>query len=126
MIQHFFWVALGGAMGAVLRYGVTVGVAHYWEKPFPLATWVVNLTGCFLIGFLVSVLGKTGAGETMRFLVIVGFLGSLTTFSTFSLETVALWEAGQGGVALLNALGSVVLGVLCVWGGVQLARLVGG
>lgn len=124
-MQHLLLVAIGGALGALLRYGASVWITRLWGHPLPLATWTVNLVGCFLIGFLVPMLGKAGMGETMRYLLVIGFLGSLTTFSTFSLETVALWEAGHGGLALLNALGSVALGVLCVWSGLQVARLLG-
>lgn len=118
--MEWLWIALGGACGACARYGAGVLLARFWQTPLPLATWAVNVLGCLLIGVLVPVLGRAGVPGALRYGLIVGFLGSLTTFSAFSLETVVLLQKGLGGAALLNALGSVVLGLLCVWLGLRL------
>ena len=115
-------VALGGALGAALRYGTHVFFARFSDGPLPLGTWTVNLVGCFLIGLLVPLLGRAGLAEHLRFFLVVGFLGSLTTFSTFSLETLDLWQRGLGVGALVNVIGSVAVGLLCVWLGLQLGR----
>ena len=122
-LYQLLLVALGGALGAAARYGASVWVMQLWEEPRVLATWGVNLVGCLLIGMLAPMLGRVGLADELQFFFLVGFLGSLTTFSTFSLETVVLWQEGLGAAALLNAVGSVVLGVICVWIGLKLGRM---
>lgn len=111
------FVALGGACGALARYGAGRLVARFVETPFPWGTWTVNLLGCFLIGMTVPLLGPLGAADRARAFLVVGFLGSFTTFSTFSLDTVALWGHGHGLLGLLNAAGSLVCGLLLVAAG---------
>lgn len=121
--MNLLWVALGGAVGAVGRYGVGLLAVRWWGTALPLGTVVVNLAGSFLIGLAVPlVLGKSGAPEPLRLALAVGFLGSFTTFSTFSLDTLALFEAGRPGWALANAVGSVVLGLGCVGLGIWVGR----
>lgn len=115
-------VALGGALGALARYGAGRLVAHVLHQPFPLGTWTVNLVGCLLIGMTVPVFGRMSGGESVRLFFVVGVLGSFTTFSTFSLDTIALWADGRGGLALLNAVGSVLGGLLFVAAGRWLAE----
>jgi CrcB protein len=108
------YVALGGACGALARYGTGRLVARLVEPPFPWGTWAVNLIGCFLIGVTVPLLGQLSGAERARFFLVVGFLGSFTTFSTFSLDTVSLWGHGHGLLGLLNAAGSLVCGLVLV------------
>ena len=121
---NVLFVALGGALGALARYAVSVVVVRFWAEPLPLATWTVNLLGCVLIGFGVALLQRTSVPEAGRLFFITGFLGSFTTFSTYSLETVALWQSGATGLAALNAVGSVVAGLLGVGLGMALGRLI--
>lgn len=125
LIANILAIAIGGAMGALLRYGTALWVVRYSEGALPLATWIVNLTGCLLIGLCVPLFAQTALPGQVRLFVVVGFLGSLTTFSTYSLETVILWQDGSGLLALGNAIGSVVLGVVFVWLGIQLGRMIG-
>lgn len=120
-MPNWLAVMIGGAFGALARYGVGRAVVRLAGDPLPWATWAVNLAGCFLIGVAVTVLQRAEAGDTARLLFVTGFLGAFTTFSTFSLDTLRLWTGGQPGLALLNAGGSVVLGLAFVWLGVRLA-----
>lgn len=113
-------VALGGAIGAILRYSAYIVTSFFHDGPAPLATWSVNLAGCLMIGFLAPTMGTVGAAESWRLFALVGFLGSFTTFSTFSFESVVLLEDGQIELFLLNALGSVITGILFVWAGLKL------
>lgn len=106
-------VGLGGAIGAVLRYGVGRFVA---DHEFPLATLVVNAIGSFVLGLLAF----GGAGEAAVLAIGTGFCGSFTTFSSFSFETVRLWEDGQRRSAIANALGNL----LAAGGALALAWLV--
>ena len=124
----YLWVALGGAAGALARYGVARVVAHVTRAPaeqsalvLPVATWIVNLGGSFLIGLAVPLLAREPGA--LRMLFVVGFLGAFTTFSTFSLETLALWQDGRLGWALVNSLGSVVAGLGCAALGLWRGRL---
>ncbi len=117
---RFLAVALGGACGALMRYGTSLLVNSLFEGPAPVATWSVNLFGCLLIGFLVPFLTNSHATVPVQLFILVGFLGSLTTFSTFSMESVFLWQDGRIPLLMLNAVGSVVAGFLLVWVGMKL------
>jgi CrcB protein len=107
-------VALGGACGALARYGAGRLVARVVEQTAPWGTWVVNLVGCFLIGMAVPLLGQLNATRELRFFLVVGFLGSFTTFSTYRLDTLVLWDGGHSVLALLNAVGSLAGGLVLV------------
>ena len=117
-------VAFGGALGALARYGVGIVAARLGADAFPWGTWAVNLIGCLLAGLTVPFVAQPHQ-DTARLLVVTGFLGAFTTFSTFSLDSLSLWMAGRPGLALANALGSVVLGLGCVAAGVWMARVLG-
>jgi len=123
-MNAFVAVGLGGACGALARFGAGWLVGRVVETPFPWATWAVNLVGCLLIGAVIPLLSDWAPGSNARLFLVVGFLGSFTTFSTYSLDTLGLLADGHVGWALLNAGGSVVLGLLCVWLGRQLALTV--
>lgn len=123
MLSHFILVAVGGALGATARYSAGLVAIRLWGTGLPVGTWIVNLAGSFLIGLAVPFLiTKMGATEGLRFALVVGFLGSFTTFSTFSLDTLSLWETGRPGWALLNVGGSVLAGLLLVALGLWVGR----
>jgi fluoride exporter len=118
-------VAVGGALGAVSRYGLDRVIEQRSESSFPWSTFVINATGCLLVGFLIAALvDRRSAPEWVRAGLVVGFCGGYTTFSTFAQETLDLIEADEAVLAVLNVCASVVVGVLAVLAGARLARLV--
>lgn len=118
-------VAVGGSLGAVARYLINISpLATIFDK-FPLPTFVINVAGSFLIGFLMIVLAdKMVVNENIRMAVIVGFLGAFTTFSTFEMEIFGLMRERQLMIAFLYLFLSVLVGFLGVLAGVALGRRV--
>lgn len=117
-------VAIGGAFGAVARYLVNVSPLATVFQNFPLPTFVINVTGSFLIGFMLILLtDRFEVSEAVRMAVIVGFLGAFTTFSTFEMEIYGLASERDVSTALLYTLLSVIAGFVAVFAGVRLARL---
>lgn len=115
-------VGLGGALGAMARYGISGWVARHWER-FPAGTLAVNVAGCFLIGaFMTLVEERQLFSPNARLFATIGILGGLTTFSTFGYETVALLRGQETRLALLNILLNVVLGLGAVLAGRALVR----
>ncbi|MFI8482777.1 fluoride efflux transporter CrcB [Pseudomonas sp. NPDC078700] len=124
MIKVLAAVAAGGAIGSSLRFLTSVWVQRHWPQHFYMATFSVNLVGCFLIGLLSGLfLTRTDIPLELRTGLTVGLLGGLTTFSSFSLETIRLIEGGQAAVAFGYLAASVLCGLLAAWGGLSLARL---
>jgi CrcB protein len=116
-------VGAGGFAGAIARYLVGAAVARGLASSFPWATFVVNATGCFAIGFLAVIADERFAiGPEARLFWIAGVLGGYTTFSTFGYETILLARAGNHALAVANAVGQVVVGLFAVWAGAWLAR----
>jgi len=118
-------VAIGGAFGAVARYLINISpLANFFEK-FPLPTFFINVTGSFLIGFLLIVLtDKIEVNDNLRMAVIVGFLGAFTTFSTFEMEIFGLMRERQLLTAFLYLALSILVGFAGVVAGVALGRRV--
>jgi CrcB protein len=124
LLERTLVVGTGGFLGASARY-LLGGVVYRWlPATFPWATFVINVTGCFGIGFL-AVLAEERMllGPGARLFLMVGVLGGYTTFSTFGYETIALLRDGSLGAASLNVLGQVALGLLAVWAGMTAARV---
>lgn len=116
-------IALGGAIGAVMRYLVSTGVHSMLGRGFPYGTLTVNVVGSFLMGFLfVYFMERSSLGPEWRALVLIGFLGAFTTFSTFSLETLNLIQSGAMVRALANIMVSVITCILATWLGFILGR----
>lgn len=122
-MQTLFFIALGGALGAVLRYAVSNGVHALVGRGFPYGTLTVNVLGSLLMGFLyILLIERISNNLGLRAMLIIGFLGAFTTFSTFSIETFNLLENGEAFKALINILISVVLCLLAAWIGVIIGR----
>lgn len=122
-MHHLLFIALGGACGALARYGLSTQVHGLWAGAWPLGTLLVNISGSLCIGVLFVLIERAAIHPDWRSVLMVGFLGAFTTFSTFSLETVELWLAGEAGLAATYALASVVACVLAAAGGVVLTRI---
>ncbi|MFN0108793.1 MAG: fluoride efflux transporter CrcB [Blastocatellia bacterium] len=125
-MTKLFLVLLGGAIGTGCRFGVVNLVAALLRQPpkYPFATFFINITGSFAIGFLAELFdSRMPVSPEIRAMLLVGVLGGYTTFSSYSLETLNLIRGNQPGAALLYSAGSVVLGLLATWAGVQLARM---
>jgi fluoride exporter len=113
---QFVWVGLAGSLGAILRYWLDGVVSRWAGGLFPWGTFAVNMTGCFIIGFLSALLtGRFLPHPVLRTAVLVGFVGAYTTFSTFAYETLQLLRGGAIAVAIANVAGSVVAGLIAVW-----------
>ena len=120
-----FSVAVGGALGAVARHLINISPLANVFQNFPLPTFLINVTGSFLIGFLLILLtDRLEVSEAVRMAVIVGFLGAFTTFSTFEMEIYGLSSEREHATALLYVLLSVVCGFVAVVAGVRLGRMV--
>jgi CrcB protein len=116
-------IAGGGAVGAVLRFWVSTGVYQLLGRAFPWGTLVVNVVGSFAMGLLfVLFLERSSVSGELRAAALVGVLGAFTTFSTFSIETLALIEQADYGKALANALASVLFCLSACWAGLLLGR----
>jgi fluoride exporter len=112
-MKYLLFIALGGASGAVARHLLAGWVHNYWQGHLPLGTLLVNALGSFAIGIMyILIIEKQLLHPDWRGVVMVGFLGAFTTFSTFSLETIALLEAGHIITALGYMLASVAVCVL--------------
>ncbi len=123
-MKYLIFVALGGASGALARHALANWVHQLWEKPFPLGTLLVNVLGSFAIGVVyVMVIEKQLVHADWRGVLMVGFLGAFTTFSTFSLETITLLESGQLGTALGYMFGSAFVCVAMAGVAIYLTRL---
>jgi CrcB protein len=122
-VQQLLAIAGGGALGAVLRFVVSSSVYRLLGRDFPYGTLVVNALGSLLMGLLYVLLVERMAVSTeWRSAILVGLLGAFTTFSTFSFETLALFNAGAPIKALVNIMVSVILCLLATWLGMTLGR----
>ncbi len=118
-MTKYWMVAIGGACGSVLRFWVGSYVSNRTGARFPAGTFLVNITASFLIGFLVTILAaKVSWSPQWRYLILIGFIGGYSTFSTFEFETFRIFQEGEFLIAGLNVLLSVVVGLFSVWLGV--------
>jgi fluoride exporter len=122
-LDRYFLVVLGGGLGSLLRYVASTAINARIAGRFPLGTMVINITGSFLIGVLMVLLTeRLQPHPNWRLLLIVGFLGGYTTFSTFEFETYQFMRNGGYWIGVLNVLASVTLGYAGVWLGAEITR----
>ncbi|MDQ2900827.1 MAG: fluoride efflux transporter CrcB [Acidobacteriota bacterium] len=124
-MDRYLVILLGGAAGALSRYLAASAIMNRFGGRFPLGTFLINVTGCFAIGAIMTLLSaRSNLHPNWRLLIVVGFLGGYTTFSSFAFETFMAEREGMHWIGFLNAAGSVVAGYLAVWLGTLLAATV--
>ena len=124
-MTHWVAVAIGGAVGAVARYGLSLGVARWWGVGFPWGTLIANALGCLLLGALAEWALHSEALDAWHQKALgVGFLGAFTTFSTFAHDTMRLLEKGRMSDAVLNLSLNLAIGLIAVTAGIWLVRRV--
>ncbi|MCO7222754.1 fluoride efflux transporter CrcB [Pleionea sp. CnH1-48] len=122
---YVFAVAIGGALGAVTRFLVREYLPLLVPVSFPLATLLVNVVGCFLAGLCLMYWQQAMVSTAMKLAIMIGFFGALTTFSSFSVDTLAMIENDQWLAALANVLLNVILSLIAVFAGAWLGVKIG-
>ncbi len=117
MIRNLFLVAFGGATGSVLRY-----LFSNMNASFPWGTFAVNILGSLLIGLLVGLVSKGVLSSEMKLLLVTGFCGGFTTFSTFANESFGMMKVGDVLLTAFYVGASVIVGIIAVWGGMMLSN----
>ncbi|HOF00970.1 MAG TPA: fluoride efflux transporter CrcB [Spirochaetota bacterium] len=120
--MKYLYIFLGGGIGAVSRFVLSSFIYNLSGKLFPIGTLTVNLTGCFVIGFLYNIFARFTFNPDIRLFVFVGLLGGFTTFSSFGLETFEFVKQAEYGRAVANVALSNILGIILVFGGFYLSR----
>ncbi len=123
MLKTILFVAVGGAIGSVLRYLVALLVSKFWSNNFPVATLIINVSGCFLIGLLIGILDKNQiSNSNFKWFLITGFCGGFTTFSTYSYENLVLFQNNNSALAFTYIALSTIFGIVAVWFGLFLSK----
>lgn len=122
-MRNYLYIAVGGALGSLTRYWIGSTVASRMGTRFPFGTFIINITACLIIGFVLTLLGRRPElSPALRFLIAIGFVGAYSTFSTFEWETFANLQAGAFLIAATYVVLSCFLGLVAVWCGVLLAN----
>ena len=122
-MSKLIYLALGGALGTVLRYAISVWFGTTGSTDFPMATFVANMVGCLAIGLVMSLFIDLEVSHPLRLFFVIGLLGGFTTFSSFAFEGLNLIQANQIKTAVIYILSSNLLGLLLVFVGYQLIKL---
>lgn len=122
--MEYLFIGFGGAFGALSRYGFSKWLGQRWQGSFPLATFVINITGAFILGILYVLFSRAGTQLAfIKDLTTTGFLGAYTTYSTFSYEITGLLQEGEKKTAVQYFLASIVVGLISAYAGLTLAEV---
>jgi fluoride exporter len=123
MLKTIIYIALGGAIGSVFRFLTTLLVSKFWSNQFPLATFIANLIGCFLIGLFIGILTKNQLTDSnLKWFLVTGFCGGFTTFSAFGIENLNLLQNNNSILAFGYITLSIILGLFAVWFGLFISK----
>jgi CrcB protein len=121
LILRYLAIGLAGSVGSLLRYVLATQIGRF-NLRFPLGTFIINITGSCFLGWFLTYVTKHNVSDTTRLAIGVGFVGAYTTFSTFMYESNRLADDGAGFAAIMNLLGSLIVGIMAVRLGMMLAR----
>ena len=121
-MERFLWICLAGAAGTGARYLIALWAAQRFGSSFPFGTLIVNLAGCFGIAAVMHAASALSWSPTMRSAITIGFIGGLTTYSSFNYETTRLMEEGATSAAIFNATATLVGAFAAGWLGMVCAR----
>lgn len=123
MLKTILYIAIGGAIGSVFRFLTTILVSKFWSNQFPLATFIANIIGCFLIGLFIGILAKNNLTDSyLKWFLVTGFCGGFTTFSAFGMENYNLLQSNNSLLAFGYIGLSIILGLFAVWFGLFIAK----
>lgn len=122
-MKQLFLIMVFGALGSAARFGMGLSARHFFGKSFPYDTLIVNVIGCLIIGFIMHGVNAASLSDTLKTALVVGFLGAFTTFSAFGYATFDFLRQGALVQGIANTLANLVLGLLAVWIGMTLARV---
>lgn len=120
-MRNLIYIFLGGGFGSIIRFLISTSTQKLWNiNSFPMGTFVVNISGCLLIGILSAYFLKVDSA--LKYLLITGLCGGYTTFSTFSAENFSLWQNGNYDILILYIISSIIIGLTMVFVGFQLVK----
>ena len=123
LVLNLLLIAIGGAIGSVARYSVSLAATRLVDVTYPVGTMAVNVLGCFVFGAIAGVgEHRLPLSSPARALLLVGVLGGFTTFSTYAFESIVLVRDGRADLAVLNVAGQTLIGLAAIWAGLYLTR----